>query len=337
MEIIISDNASTDTTPEICADFARADRRIRYLRNSENIGSIRNFARVLQEARGKYFTWLAHDDLLSSPHYIARMTETLDREPDVLLCACSLDVLDFDGPGTKTSASLAPLYPDRPWAKSRSLFFRCPYNSLVYFSIYGVYRRDVLASVPIVERRYQGRTISQDLENPILARLATKGRIIALPEVLRSYRHHDKSTWHVELDQLSAWDQFLLRLQTKMSIAQIALRAPIPLGEWLGLTGVAMSNFCRHIFSAPTDYKSEVKRLKRVTLELKQTCEERLQEIAALKQTCEERLGVIEGLKQTCEERLALVHQLDAECKKREQQMQSLRDDLASRQSRKAS
>lgn len=62
LEIIISDNASTDETKEICEDYQRKDNRIKYLRQVENAGSIANFNIVLKEATGKYFMWLADDD-----------------------------------------------------------------------------------------------------------------------------------------------------------------------------------------------------------------------------------------------------------------------------------
>lgn len=61
-ELIISDNASTDGTGEICQEYAKKDDRIRYVLQSGNIGPLANFQFVLTEAQGKYFMWAAHDD-----------------------------------------------------------------------------------------------------------------------------------------------------------------------------------------------------------------------------------------------------------------------------------
>ena len=61
-ELIISDNNSTDKTSEICKKYFKIDRRIRYYRQSINIGAIDNFNYVLSKAKGKYFMWAAHDD-----------------------------------------------------------------------------------------------------------------------------------------------------------------------------------------------------------------------------------------------------------------------------------
>lgn len=61
-EIIISDNASTDRTESICRKYAAEDRRIRYVRQTANMGVTANFKFVLQEAKGEYFMWAAADD-----------------------------------------------------------------------------------------------------------------------------------------------------------------------------------------------------------------------------------------------------------------------------------
>jgi glycosyltransferase involved in cell wall biosynthesis len=61
-ELIISDNASTDDTQAICAEYARRDPRIRYVRQNENQGVLANYQFVLNQARGQFFMWAAADD-----------------------------------------------------------------------------------------------------------------------------------------------------------------------------------------------------------------------------------------------------------------------------------
>src|SRR4051794_3298661 len=62
-ELIISDNASTDRTAEICRGYAESDPRVRYVRFETNQGGSRNFCYVFELARGEYFKWAAHDDV----------------------------------------------------------------------------------------------------------------------------------------------------------------------------------------------------------------------------------------------------------------------------------
>src|ERR1700712_3027136 len=62
-ELIISDNASSDATQQICESYAAADARIRYFRNQMNMGAGWNIRRVFSLATGKYFKWAACDDM----------------------------------------------------------------------------------------------------------------------------------------------------------------------------------------------------------------------------------------------------------------------------------
>lgn len=65
-ELIISDNASTDSTSEICKEYALKDKRIKYIRQEKNNGSVYNFNFVLNHAKFEYFMWAAVDDLWES-------------------------------------------------------------------------------------------------------------------------------------------------------------------------------------------------------------------------------------------------------------------------------
>ena len=64
-EIIISDNCSTDNTEKICKTYALNDKRIRYFKQSVNLGIYGNLEFVLSKAVGRYFMWSAADDLRS--------------------------------------------------------------------------------------------------------------------------------------------------------------------------------------------------------------------------------------------------------------------------------
>ena len=61
-QIIISDNASIDSTEAICKEYEIKDGRIKYIRQKKNIGSRKNFFFVLQQAKTEYFLWTAVDD-----------------------------------------------------------------------------------------------------------------------------------------------------------------------------------------------------------------------------------------------------------------------------------
>jgi len=75
-ELIISDNASTDSTSLICEEYSKKDKRIRYIRQEKNKGITGNFVFVLEQAKCEYFVWAAVDDFWH-PDFLKKNIETL--------------------------------------------------------------------------------------------------------------------------------------------------------------------------------------------------------------------------------------------------------------------
>lgn len=94
--LLISDNASTDTTAEICREYADRDPRIRYFRQGHNIGASLNFNRVFQPGDAPYFKWAAHDDVLL-PDYLRRCVELLEHDPGLAIAHSRSLRIDADG------------------------------------------------------------------------------------------------------------------------------------------------------------------------------------------------------------------------------------------------
>lgn len=82
-ELIISDNASTDKTEEICREYANKDHRIRYIRQPENLGAAANCLFVLDQAQGEYYMWAAHDDT-KSPDFLECNLKFLQHNSDYI-------------------------------------------------------------------------------------------------------------------------------------------------------------------------------------------------------------------------------------------------------------
>jgi glycosyltransferase involved in cell wall biosynthesis len=76
VEVLVSDNASTDETPDVIRAAAAEDPRIRYVRQSVNLGPADNFNYVFRHTTGEFFTWLASDDLFEA-NYHQRMVDLL--------------------------------------------------------------------------------------------------------------------------------------------------------------------------------------------------------------------------------------------------------------------
>jgi glycosyltransferase involved in cell wall biosynthesis len=84
VEIIISDNASTDETQTACLAMSEKDPRIKYFRHAKNQGPTKNFAFAKSKASGKYFLWHGDDDYLD-PNYIAFCVRELEADDSLIL------------------------------------------------------------------------------------------------------------------------------------------------------------------------------------------------------------------------------------------------------------
>lgn len=68
IEVVISDNGSTDETECVCYDYCSKDPRIKYIKQTVNRGPAANFSAVLETASGHFFMWLGDDDWIDSSY-----------------------------------------------------------------------------------------------------------------------------------------------------------------------------------------------------------------------------------------------------------------------------
>ncbi len=181
-ELIISDNASTDNTPAICQNYAAQDSRIRYYRNTTNIGGAHNGNRTFQLARGEYFRWAAHDDLCA-PALIEHCVAVLDNDPSVVLCYTQTVNIDQKGQ-IRGIATLNRATSAKTHQRFRDLAFRNDYCE----PSYGLIRSAVLGKTRL-EQDFTGS------DRVLLCELAFHGRFHEIPEPLFYKRHHAKNVY----------------------------------------------------------------------------------------------------------------------------------------------
>jgi len=121
-ELLISDNASTDGTPDIALRYEREDDRVRYYRQAHNLGLAPNHNFVLDHARGDLFKWASHDDLYA-PQLLELCVGALDERPDIVLAHCWTAMID--GERNVVNAEPYPLATDssRAPVRFRSMLF----------------------------------------------------------------------------------------------------------------------------------------------------------------------------------------------------------------------
>ena len=132
-ELIISDNASTDSTPTICQEYVLKDKRICYFRQEKNIGAIQNFRFVLEKAKADYFAWTAADDIIL-PEFFEKNIKILDSRKNIV---CSISQVDHYGERTE---SLKPKSDDSLLTRFVKKIKR-HYNYIAVYSASGSYEK----------------------------------------------------------------------------------------------------------------------------------------------------------------------------------------------------
>jgi glycosyltransferase involved in cell wall biosynthesis len=169
IELVISDNASSDQTQELCEEYESRDTRVRYVRQPSNCGMTANFREVLEHATGEYFMWLSDDDWLG-PSYISRCLRELEaREETVLVCGLAKyyerDVPVFEG--------VRVTLQQRSGSERVLSYFRQVNDNGTF---YGIARSEVLRSVPL-QHVLGGDWL-------FIAALAMRGKIVTIDDVV---------------------------------------------------------------------------------------------------------------------------------------------------------
>jgi glycosyltransferase involved in cell wall biosynthesis len=172
IEILVSDNASTDRTRDIVAEVAARDPRVRLLRNPENLGAARNYNLLVGEARAPLFKWASADDRLS-PTYLSACVARLDAEPHAALAYAKTTLIDEDGSVIREHEDGLHLPDAQPWRRLRAF----AQNRWLCNPCFGVIRTERLRRTSLV-----GPRVSSDIT--LLAQLALLGPFIEVPERL---------------------------------------------------------------------------------------------------------------------------------------------------------
>jgi glycosyltransferase involved in cell wall biosynthesis len=183
-ELIVSDNASTDRSAEICEDYAGRDSRIRVLRSSSNVGAVANFNKTFEASRGRYFMWAADDDLWD-PRFVSSCIAALEAHPEAVLACTSLRFIDETGATIEMDYGLY----DNPDLSSRSVARRV--RVLVgrggWYQSYGLIRAGALRDTTLFQNVYGPDVV-------LVLELALQGPFVKVPDILYWYRQFGTRT-----------------------------------------------------------------------------------------------------------------------------------------------
>jgi glycosyltransferase involved in cell wall biosynthesis len=193
-ELLIVDNASTDSTLDIAQRAARDDARIRLVRNATNLGAGGNFNRCVDLARGALFKWCAHDDLID-PTYLARCVAALAAHPEAATAYGRLVGIDAEGQPTGYIEPPLDLPEDAPAARRfRALIYRQGLDA----AIFGLHRRSALQASSL-HLPYYGSDCA------LLAELGLIGRFVHMPDAVLFSRDHPGRSVNMASTERLAW------------------------------------------------------------------------------------------------------------------------------------
>jgi glycosyltransferase involved in cell wall biosynthesis len=183
-ELVISSNASTDATDDICRDYAASDPRIRFFRQPRNVGAAPNHDFVFRKSRGELFKWASGDDLYARD-LVEQCVRLLDTHPEAVLAHSWTAAVDEHG--TVVQAFEYPLATDSPDPRARlhSMLFGgddLP-GAIRADDFYGIIRADVL-------RRVKPHGSFHHADQTFMCELALHGRFVQYPGFLYFRRHH---------------------------------------------------------------------------------------------------------------------------------------------------
>ncbi|HEV7265014.1 MAG TPA: glycosyltransferase family 2 protein [Falsiroseomonas sp.] len=179
LELIICDNASTDATAEICHRHAAADARIIYHRQPRNLGAGPNYDDCFRRARGRYFKWAAHDDLLA-PDYLSRAVAALEAAPEAVLCTTGVTEIGPEGEVLRRYANTFPgIESPEPARRLGAVIHTCHQCE----DFFGLFRREALVGSGL-HGTYSGS------DRVLLAEMALRGPWVAVAEPVFLHREH---------------------------------------------------------------------------------------------------------------------------------------------------
>jgi glycosyltransferase involved in cell wall biosynthesis len=198
-EIVISDNSSTDGTDELCRGYAAADARVKYFRNPENIGLIRNYNRVFELSSAPYYKWISADDLYE-PTYLEACFPPIRDDASIVVSHCQTMLVDEAGKALPYDRSLHACIDERNgrmWLHDRDecatvgprvrRFREVLAQQIMCGPIYGLMPREVLRKTGLNKAFFGSDKL-------LLAELALYGRFHIAPERLFKKRMHGEMT-----------------------------------------------------------------------------------------------------------------------------------------------
>ncbi|WP_443643418.1 glycosyltransferase [Candidatus Levibacter sp. Uisw_134_01] len=189
-ELLIADNASNDSTSDICQEYLLKDSRIIYHRHSFNKGLTANQEWLYRQAKGKYIMLVGDDDVYD-PLCLVNCVDRIDNRNDIILVYFNYEWIDEKGNRSPSGLKIF-MKPENKIFKNLYLFIRSP---IVLPLGMGLFRTKLVQQAipfPIYSNRYKDFTGSRDIG--FLWKIIHKGQIDSIRTPLFAYRSKPRKT-----------------------------------------------------------------------------------------------------------------------------------------------
>lgn len=201
IEVIVSDNASTDDTVDVVRNAT--DPRVQYFRNPENIGPFPNWNRCIERASGE-FVAVYHADDVYDPEIVGEEVRFLQAHPDAGAVFAGALRIDPEDRVIGSMSLPAPLRGDRLFAFGETLAAILEHgNFLVCPTFMG--RRSVLARAG----RFREDRFGTAADAGMWFQILENARIGVIDRPLMRYRvGENQSTYRIERLRVESADHF---------------------------------------------------------------------------------------------------------------------------------
>jgi len=232
-ELILTDNASTDGSEEICRAYAARDPRVQYFRNPQNLGAAGNYRRCFELSSGEYFRWTPSDDLVS-PNLLERAVEALDRDPSIFVAYPRTKLIDAEGKMIGEVEEGLLLMDDRASERWKGVLRNIRLGNLHY----GLNRAEKFRKTGLM-RNYSGGDF------PLIAEMSLYGKFYEIPDAFFYRRMHEEASSALKSnsDVMAFYDPrkrekvFLRNWVHLGANLRSVWRAPLPVSEKLRIYG----------------------------------------------------------------------------------------------------
>ena len=258
LELIVSDNASTDGTEVICRGYEASDPRVRYMRAAQNVGAAMNYRLGLQAATAPFFKWLAFDDYMD-PLFLESCLRGFDGVSESVLVTASMPYVDelrnplpYDADrGVYVSADgdvhvlvdpVPGIASADPSERFKTVILEVVHN-LAAECFYGLIRSEALHEV-----RPHGLHIGAD--KILVAELSLRGPFLHLGQVLMYRRFHGENIGSRSLSDYSEQvgkqsTTRTIRISQALGYAGAIWKAPLPAKDKLRCSGSLLRKVTR--------------------------------------------------------------------------------------------